>query len=63
MPTKRVKKSEDKAIKKEMVEDKAVQTEKWNEIWNDYFYPEYQITIRARSQGEADKKLKDMLNK
>lgn len=51
-------KTEDKAVKKEMTENKEnaiIKTEQ------EYFFPAHEVTIKATSKEEAESKLKQIL--
>lgn len=53
-------KTEDKSVKKEMTENKEnaiIKTEQ------EYFFPTHQITIKAVSKEEAEKKLNLLIDK
>jgi hypothetical protein len=46
-----------KMIHSEDVKNKSISVEE------EYFFPEYQITIAAKSREDAEKQLQDLLNK
>ena len=49
------------AIKNTQIEDKSIRPEKNQELV-EFNYPEHNITIKASSKEEADKKLKEIIN-
>jgi len=61
------------AVKKSQIEDKALRPDKENEDipetrenkkepGREYNYPEHNITVKAKSKKEADKKLNELIN-
>ena len=61
------------AVKKSQIEDKALKPDKETEdvsesreskkeAGREYNYPEHNITVKAKSKKEADKKLNELIN-
>jgi hypothetical protein len=61
------------AVKKSQIEDKSIKPDKENDNFpesrenkkepgREYNYPEHNITVKAKSQKEADKKLNELIN-